>query len=228
MTVRCIGSLIAGLVTILTIDAAAAKDWSGLSGRVGYAFGNGDFTLTHEHEVLPLGTILRVSTEGELNMVGVAYRWKLGNRLYAGAKVDFYNGDLVGQRSHNYHGLESSFNFRTTLTGTVGGQLSYAFGVRERLLGYVGAGAAASKANIHAAAAYEDFVVVKDWDGGALGPYFELGANYAFSDKVSGFVEVKKFFYEVSDSCSIEGYDCGRATASTKPVVLTVGLEIAF
>lgn len=228
MTARCKSSLMAGLVSLACASAAPAKDWSGFSGRIGYAFGNGDFTVSHQHEVFSLGTLLSVPTEGDLNMVGVVYRWPIWNRVYAGAKVDFYNGDLVGQRSHDYHGLQSSFSFRTTLTGTVGGQLGYAFGQQERILGYVGAGAAGSKANIHAAAAYEDFAVAKDWDGGALGPYFELGANYAFSEKVAGFIEVKKFFYEVSDSCSVEGYGCGNVTASTKPVVLTVGLEITF
>ncbi len=228
MTLRCMSSLAVGFLSLVFSDAALAKDWSGLFFRVGDASGSGDFTVLHQHETFSLGTLLSVPTEGDLNMVGVVYRWSLWERVYVGAKIDLYNGDLIGQREHEYHGLHSSFSFRTTLTGTVGVQLGYAFGQHERLLGYVGGGGAGSKAHMRATAAFEDLAVAKDWDGGALGPYIELGANYAFTDTVSGFLEVKKFFYEVSDSCSVEGYGCGHVTAGTSPVVLTAGIEIKF
>ncbi len=228
MTVRYLGSLMISLVAMTFTGAASAKDWSGFSVRGGYALGSGDFTISHQHETFSLGTLLTVPTKGNLTMVGAIYRWSPFERVYLGAKVDLYHGDLTGERSHDYHGLRSTLDFRTTLTGTIGGQLGYAFGAREQLLGYIGGGVAGSKAQMSAAVTYQDHGVAENWEGGALGPYVEVGASYAFTDTVSGFVEVKQFFYEASESCTIERYGCGRITASTKPLVLTLGVEITF
>lgn len=228
---RLFGSLVFGMIfSVLCLPVfAQSRDWSGLNLRFGLAAGQGDFTLSHQSEHVSPGNLLQVPTEGFLTTAGAGYRWRLAkSHAYAGLKLDVYVGDLTGFQAGSHKEAYARLDFATSLTATLGGTIGYAFGREQQLLGYIGAGVAASQAHITALAGYQDQRAQKTWDGGAFGPYLELGGNYAFSRRGSIFIEVKKFFFQADERCIILDNDCGHFKAETKPLIATAGFEWTF
>lgn len=226
--VRICSFLLVGILMGTSVQAEEGR-WTGLYGRSGISFGQGDFTLNHQHTSFAQGELLDLPTQGGLAMVGLGYRWPIDkSRLYLGVQADFYAGDLSGRQSWSNSSAYAKLDFSTRLTATVGGTISYAFGTRRQALGYLGAGVAVSQASINASAGLNQQSISKVWSGSAVGPYLELGGYYALSENWSAFGTLTKFFYEAKSGCNVAHVACGQLAVETKPLVATFGLSVKF